>query len=373
MNIRETGKNTYRVEIYNGSDSHGKPRRRTKVFHAKTKKELKTQIKEWESQLEKEYTFASSMTVSEMCHEVWPQVIAGKSLNTVRGYEINIKRVHAGLGSARLTQLTPRKIQKWIDQLASELAPKTVKASYSILRCCCTVATNWELLERNPCHDIILPAKKREEVRILSEDEFKVFCDHLSELDPDTRVLIELALFCSLRRGEIMGILDEQIDESGRFYLKSARYRIKEGQEFTKEVKTSAGRRLVILPDFVLADIEALREFHRSEKERLDELWQDSPYLIKAVDGSAFRPNEANRRLHQYMEQIGIEPITFHALRHTYASMCVSFGMDLATVSRRMGHSNISTTLGIYTHLFQRSAEEKDPIASRFDEMMERK
>lgn len=166
-----------------------------------------------------------------------------------------------------------------------------------------------------------------------------------------------------------MGITENQIDDSGRFYLEAARYRIREGNEFTKSVKTAAGKRMVMVPEFVLQDIHELRKYHAAEKQRLGDLWQDCPYLIKATDGSPFRPNEANRRLHQYMERIGLEPLTFHALRHTYASMCVAFGADLATVSRRMGHSNVSTTLSIYTHLFEKQSNQ-DPIASQFDEMV---
>lgn len=369
MNIRETGKNKYRVEIYDGTDARGKARRYTKVFHATTKRELKSMIKEWEKELERSRSGYESITVSELCEEVWSQVIQEKSPNTIRGYDVCRKRIETGLGSVTLAKLSPRLIQKWINSMADELAPKTVKSTYSLLRRCCTVACNWEILDRNPCHDIILPTKERQEVRILSEDEFRIFCDHLPELDPDTRVLFELALFCSLRRGEIMGITENQIDDSGRFYLEAARYRIREGNEFTKSVKTAAGKRMVMVPEFVLQDIHELRKYHAAEKQRLGDLWQDCPYLIKATDGSPFRPNESNRRLHQYMERIGLEPLTFHALRHTYASMCVAFGADLATVSRRMGHSNVSTTLSIYTHLFEKQSDQ-DPIASQFDEMV---
>lgn len=69
------------------------------------------------------------------------------------------------------------------------------------------------------------------------------------------------------------------------------------------------------------------------------------------------------------MERIGLEPITFHALRHTYASICISIGADPATVSKRMGHANVSTTLGIYTHLFEKK-EEEDKLASALGDML---
>lgn len=69
------------------------------------------------------------------------------------------------------------------------------------------------------------------------------------------------------------------------------------------------------------------------------------------------------------MKKIGLEPISFHALRHTYASICISLGVNPEIVSKRMGHSNISTTLGIYTHLFEQKNND-DEIASALGTML---
>lgn len=156
------------------------------------------------------------------------------------------------------------------------------------------IAVNWELLKSNPCHDVILPSNKRKEIQILSPEDFTVFCSHLNEIPLDQRVCFELALFGSLRRGEIMGILEDEIPDDGRFYIQRTRYMHRIGNEFIKDTKTSAGERLCILPEPVIRDVKALRKHHI---EQLGPLWVNSDYLIKEQSGEAFHPEQCAKRL----------------------------------------------------------------------------
>lgn len=365
MYIQKLSSNKYKVRIELDKTYTGQRSRKTKTFKATSKKDLLRQVEEWKRTIN---TASHIATVSDMCSAVWTQVIAEKSPNTVYGYNNARKRIDNTIGALPADELSPRFIQQWINDMSRKYSPKTVRDTYSILHMCSTIAVNWELMKENPCHDVIMPRSKKKEVTILSDDDFKTFCEHLGELPLDEKVLIELALFGSLRRGEIMGIYEDEIPDNGQFYVKRTRYR-RVSENFTKEVKTSAGERLCILPKPVVADIQNLRKYHTSEKARLGSSWDDNPYLIKEPDGTPFHPDKAVRRLHSYMKAIGLEPISFHALRHTYASICIAMGIDVATVSKRMGHANISTTLSIYTHLFEKK-EEDDRIASALGEMM---
>lgn len=129
-----------------------------------------------------------------------------------------------------------------------------------------------------------------------------------------------------------MGILENEIPDDGRFYIQRTRYMHRIGNEFVKDTKTSSGERLCILPAPVIRDVRALRKHHIERKLKLGPLWTDSDYLIKEQNGEAFHPEQCAKRLSRYMERIGLEPITFHALRHTYASICISMGADPDTL-----------------------------------------
>ena len=365
MYIKRTAPNTFRVWIDLDSGL-GKRNRRTKTFHATSKRDLHAQIEEWRDSIM--VIPSSCKTVTDLCTMVWPQIIADKSKNTIYGYNAALKRINREIGDAPLDKLSPRYIQQWVNRLSEELSPKTVSDTYSILRMCCSVAVNWEILRYSPCHDIRLPKRRKKEIQILSEEDFQTFCAHLDELDLDTKVIFELALFGSLRRGEIMGLYEDDITENGRFYIKRTRY-VRNGESYIKGTKTESGERLCILPLAVVEDIEALKKHHAEMKAWCRESWVESPFLIKEWNGEPYHPFKPVRKLNQYMTSIGLEPVTLHALRHTYASICISLGADPATVSKRMGHSNVSTTLSIYTHMFEKQAE-RDELAEALGSML---
>jgi integrase len=362
MYCKQIAKNKYQVYIYLPPDYDGKRKRKCKTFTAKNKKELDEQVAKWEETLTP--SSGTLKTVTDMCNEVWSQVVANKSPNTVHGYQNSLNRINKGIGSLQLEQLSPRMIQRWVNSISRKLSPKTIRDTYSVLNLCCTVAVNWELIAKNPCHDVILPNRNKKEVQILTKEQFGIFCANLDKVDFDTRVLFELALFGSLRRGEILGIYEDEIPENGVFEIKRSRYKIGSGDSFEKSPKTNAGERLCILPKPVVDDVMALREHHAEQKRKYGDLWGDSEYLIKELDGTAFHPNNAAMRLNRYLKKIDLPHITFHALRHTYASMCISLGVDPVVVSQRMGHSNVTTTLSIYTHLFKNAEIHDDKIAN---------
>ena len=273
--------------------------------------------------------------------------------------------------------LSPRFIQQWIDKLAEtdtrsngakrKYSPKTIRSTYSVLSRCCSIAVLWDILPANPCHDVIISNNTRKSNRILTSSELAIFINNLDTLLKDSKVLFELALFCPLRRGEGLAIEDTPIGNRKLIY--KARYRSKDGTDFIKEPKTSSGKRYCSVPDFVQQDISDLREYHANEKKRLGAAWNNSKYLIKAEDGSPLSPQAVNKRLTKYVQRIGVEHINYHQSRHTYASIVASEGTDLVTLSRLMGHSNKSTTLNIYTHLFKDENDIGQSVANNFDDM----
>lgn len=367
MHIKQLEKNKYRVWIDINTDYVGKRKQKSKVFHASTKRDLNNQINEWVESISG--ISAQCRTVSDMCNAVWSQVINNKSPNTIHTYNNQRNRIDNTIGLLRLEKLSPRTLQMWVDDLSSELSPRTIRFTYSLLRNCCSIAVTWNLIKTNPCHDVSLPSVRKKEVQILSPEDFTVFCSHLDELPLDYKVCFELALFGSLRKGEVLGIMEDEIPDDGRFHIKRARYSPNLREVFVKETKTSSGERLCILPQLVVDDVIALRKQHIQSKLRYGKAWVDSPYLLKEENGEAFHASLCITRLQSYMKKIGLEPISFHALRHTYASICISLGVNPEIVSKRMGHSNISTTLGIYTHLFEQKNND-DEIASALGTML---
>ena len=377
MYIEQVSKNKFRVTL--SQTINGNRKRYTKTFTTTKKKEAVKLAQLWEQEvLTKDLT---NYTVSELISAVWGNIIKNKSPNTIDGYNTCRKRILDTMDDIKAIDLSPRFLQRWIDSLATldtkanskkkrKYSPKTIRETYSLLSRCCSIAVAWELLPSNPCHDVTLPINTKHEAHILSPDELETFVANLDTLSLDSKVLFEFALFCSLRKGEILAIEDEPIGDT--ILINKARYRSNSGMDFIKEPKTNSSNRICSVPIFLQEDIKALQHYHESEKKRLKGAWQNSKYLIKATDGSPISPYAINDRLAVYVKRIGISHITFHQLRHTYASIVASTGADLVTLSRMMGHSNKSTTLSVYTHLFKDEIDTGRNIANMFDDMVER-
>jgi integrase len=164
------------------------------------------------------------------------------------------------------------------------------------------------------------------------------------------------ALFTGLRRGELLALRWKNVDVDNEKAI-----RVREALEQTrafglrfKTPKTKAGRRDVSLPEVV---IEALREHRRQQLEirmalGLGKL-SDEGLVFPAADGEPQSPRVFSNKWKLVRKTLGLGRVPFHALRHTHASQLIDAGIDIVTISRRLGHASPTITLGTYAHLFR--------------------
>jgi integrase len=162
-----------------------------------------------------------------------------------------------------------------------------------------------------------------------------------------------LALVGGLRLGEVLALRDRHVD------LDRKMLRVREAIEDTKahgarikSPKTKAGRRGISLPEIAVA---ALAEHRRSLLESRMKLGLGKPddaLLFTTLGGRPLRPANVSSDWGTLAASIGMPEITFHALRHTHASQLIASGVDIVTISRRLGHARPSVTLAIYAHMF---------------------
>jgi integrase len=170
------------------------------------------------------------------------------------------------------------------------------------------------------------------------------------------RVPAMLALFTGMRLGEVLALRWNCADLDRKVVL------VREALEQTKAhgirfkaPKSKAGRRDITLPDIVVG---ILREHRKATLELRMQLGagrlpDDAP-LFATIDGKPLSPIAVSGDWRRFAESIDMPEITFHALRHTHASQLIDAGVDVVTVSRRLGHANPNITLAVYAHLFQK-------------------
>ena len=159
-----------------------------------------------------------------------------------------------------------------------------------------------------------------------------------------------------MRRGELCGLTRGALD------LDAATVRVECSLEETaaglriKPPKTRYGLRTVSLP---ASTVEALREHYRCQLEQrlLLGLGRPGPddWVFPLPDGSPYPPDKLSRDWGNVVRDRKLPRVMFHALRHSHASALIAAGLDIVTVSKRLGHGSPAITLGVYAHLFNRT------------------
>jgi integrase len=160
-----------------------------------------------------------------------------------------------------------------------------------------------------------------------------------------------VGLFTGMRLGEVLAL------RWGRVDLDRKVIQVREALEHTKKhgirfkaPKSKAGRRDISLPD---ALVDVLRDLRRDRLERQMALGlgklPDDALLFAGIDGEPRAPSSVSR---SWSEATGVG---YHAMRHSHASQLIHAGVDIVTVSKRLGHAKPDITLRIYSHLFKES------------------
>jgi integrase len=219
-------------------------------------------------------------------------------------------------------------------------------------------AQRFDLITRNVAPTFQPPKVNAVEIQIVGECRLRELLENLRghEIEP----MVTLALFCGLRRGEILALRWGSVD------LDKKMLRVREALEETKaqgivfkSPKSKAGRRDVTMPDIV---IDALRRHRIAQLELRAKLGlgrlSDDDLLFVTLNGTPISPRHFSANVWPgFAKAIGMPEITFHSLRHTHASQLISAGVDVVTISKRLGHSSPKITLGVYAHLFSNNDE----------------
>ena len=166
-------------------------------------------------------------------------------------------------------------------------------------------------------------------------------------------LIASLGLATGLRRSEILALRWRDVDlDAGRLRVEQALEQTTAYGVRVKGPKTKHGRRTISLPAQAVADLRA--HWRAQQEQRLalgvGKSPDDSPVLA-TFDGKLQSPGAISAAWGRAMEAIGMPEITLHSLRHTHASMLIASGMDILTISRRLGHASPTITLGTYGHL----------------------
>ena len=263
------------------------------------------------------------------------------------------------LGAVAVQKLKPADVAAWHSTLLSSgLAARTVGHAHRVLHRGLERAVMLEIISRNAAHSVRPPKVEQVEIEILSPAQVAEVRAKLAEhwLGP----VVDLALGTGMRRGELCGLTWGAVDlGKGVVHVRASLEETAAGLR-VKEPKTKSGRRSIALPKIAA---EALREHHRQQlaiRLQLGIGRDPAGYVFPKPSDPEFMPwppDQLSRDWARIVVSRKLPRVSFHALRHTHASTLIGAGLDILTISRRLGHGRPSVTLDVYGHLIERSED----------------
>jgi integrase len=276
----------------------------------------------------------------------------------IRAYEAAWRlRLEPELGRYKLAAVSRNDVQDLVDALIAQgKNASTIGTTLNLLRNIYRRAVARNEVSVNPTSGLEMPAVRGGRDRIASPAEGARLLETLAHAD---RAVWATAMYGGLRRGELMGLQVEDVDlAAGKIHVRRG-WDVAEGVEIT--TKNRKPRRVPIAA--VLRD--------HLDEHLLGLAWRDeSEGLVFGLSATVpFPPTPLANRAKAAWRKAGLERITLHECRHTFASLMIAAGVNVKALSEYMGHANISITLDRYGHLMPGNEEE---AAGLLDAYLER-
>ena len=271
------------------------------------------------------------------------------------------KWIYPALGELKLPDITPANITALLLSMQAQgKAHATVVKCYTILNSLFKMAFLADTIPKNPMHKVERPKPRKDEAR---HDEVEAYTVEevrhiLSCLDKEPlkwRVLVRLLIDTGIRRGECCGLQWKDVDFQGNSVTISGNlcYTPQKGV-YLDTPKNGRSRTVDVDPD-IMSLLRALRS---------EQAAQAISSYVFTQDGSPepMHPQSPTRYMKKFSQRYNVPDLHPHKLRHTFASIAITSGADVASVSEKLGHSDKAVTLRMYTHADQESIKRASQI-----------
>jgi integrase len=361
--IRQRG-NAWQVIVHAGRDPlSGK--RRNLTGTARTKREAQALRAQLVNQANEGRRPPTGATLGQLL-ERWFEMadLAWSTRVTYRGYLD--RTILPALGHVPLRRLDTATIDRLYTTLRARggaggrpMASATVRQVHAILRRALDQAARWGWLTANPAALASPPRLGPADVHPPSPEEVSQIVEAAYEVDPDFAVLLWLAATTGARRGELCALRWSHVHLEAAELLILRNLIQRDGQLVEKDTKTHAARRIALYEDSV-----ALLAEHRTRCQQRAEacgvVVSHDAYLFSfdPAGRQPMHPDSVTHRFSRLTRQLGVQT-RLHDLRHYAATQLIAGGVDVRTVSGRIGHAGGgATTLRVYTH-FQAAADRR--------------
>lgn len=341
--------NSYRVMVSYFKD--GKRRQVTKTVHTKREAErTKTAL----------LTHIDNGTLAEpkgklvefLKRWLWEYAVPNLSPTTVQGYKhVIFTHINPDLGNVNLKHLRPEHLQKYYaGRLSRGLSTTTVRHHAMILHRVLEHAVKWGLLARNPADAVSPPKMRHTEMKILQQSDIEVV---LAETQKTPYyALYFTALMTGMRLSELLGLRWSDVNlPLAELSVNRAMHRLQNHEVIYRTPKTEKSRRVVALSPVTCKVLRDHWESQAGLRAHFNTSVRDIDLVFSELNGRPYIPHTISQAWRRIVRRLDLKGVRFHDLRHTCASMLLQQGVHPKIVQERLGHSSISITLDLYSHV----------------------
>lgn len=377
---------SYSIRVHRGRTPDGKqlkPWTATfEVSPAWTEKSARKKAEAFAATFEKECKEGtasdSRLKFAEYCDYVIDlKQMRGAKHSTIVLYRGLTSRIYPAIGHLKLKDIRADHLNSLYTSLAQPgqnkrtgggLSAKSILEHHRLISTVLDQAEKESLVPFNVAGKATLPKLERHEVTYFQPEQVEAIRDAL-ELEPiKWRTLTHMLLITGARRGEILGLKWDKVDfEGNKIHIcNNVLYSADRGI-YEDSPKTSTSNRCVTLPLETMKLLRKYRAWQNEERLRLGEYYQYQGFVFSQDNGKPMHPDSVTTWLDRFSKRHSLSHINPHAFRHTMASMLYFNGVDSVSISKRLGHAQVSTTANIYAHVMEEADQRNaDILADAF-------
>lgn len=346
----ENGK---RIKQYRTFPTLAAARNGLRDFHAGLERER-------ERELERKLAPAQELDLSHWL-EYWMDSIVrpNRAETTVYAYQKIIdNHIDPALGTVPLKRLTPKMVQEYYTetQRANGLSSNTMRRHHDLLSSALRSAVRQDVIPASPMERVEPPRVRTTESYFYNNQELKLLYQKIE--GNILELAVKLAGSLGMRREEICGLKWENVDLQRHLVLIREARTAYGATIVQKETKNRSSVRTLYLPDEVYLLLEQEQARQQQERCLQSPTYNPTDHVILDAKGVPYSPNALSLAFTRFVKKNDLPRLTFHGLRHTFATIASCQGASLFDIGKALGHSTPATTGRIYTHLVDRTHEE---------------